>query len=200
MTKYGFLAFALYIGTIFAANWAIQRFGFVSVGFGLVAPAGVYFAGLAFSARDGVQEELGRRWVVVAILLGAFLSWFVSPSFAVASGVAFLVSETVDFCIYTPLRHRNRYVAVALSNTIGAVVDSFLFLWLAFGSIAFWKGQVVGKWWTILPALIVLWLLRNRGHYRCSLGRHDEDWVTLGHVRCRRCGDEWDDNAYMRFS
>ena len=39
-----------YIGTIFAANWAIQRFGLVPVGFGLTAPAGVYFAALEGSA------------------------------------------------------------------------------------------------------------------------------------------------------
>jgi len=43
---------ATYILTIFAANWAITQFGLVPVGFGLLAPAGVYFAGLAFTLRD----------------------------------------------------------------------------------------------------------------------------------------------------
>ena len=49
----------LYIATIFAANWAIATFGVVPVGFGLMAPAGVYFAGLAFTLRDLTQERLG---------------------------------------------------------------------------------------------------------------------------------------------
>ena len=40
------------VATVFAANCAINRFGIVSVGFDLHAPAAVYFAGLAFSLRD----------------------------------------------------------------------------------------------------------------------------------------------------
>ncbi len=99
------MLFALgYILTIFAANWAISRFGAVPVGFGLMAPAGVYFAGLAFTLRDLTQESLGRRWTVVAILAGAVLSAVVSPTFALASGTAFLFSELADFAVYTPLR------------------------------------------------------------------------------------------------
>jgi uncharacterized PurR-regulated membrane protein YhhQ (DUF165 family) len=157
-----FLSLAAYLGCIVGANWALQRWGFVSVGFGLLAPAGVWFAGASFFARDVVQETGGRRWVVAAILAGAALSWFVAPSLAVASGVAFLASETADFLVYTPLRRRNRYGAVALSNTVGSVVDSWLFLWLAFGSIAHWQGLVLGKLWTILPALVIVWLWRQR--------------------------------------
>jgi uncharacterized PurR-regulated membrane protein YhhQ (DUF165 family) len=164
------LAITCYLACIVGANWALQRFGFVSVGFGLVASAGVYFAGASFFARDVVQEKSGRVAVVAVILIGAGLSWFIAPSFAVASGVAFLVSETCDFLVYTPLRERNRYGAVALSNTVGSVVDSWLFLWIAFGSIAHWAGLVVGKLWTILPALILLAIWRNRGR----LGFHND--------------------------
>ena len=47
-----------YIATIFAANWAIVTLGPVPVGFGLVAPAGVYFAGLAFTLRDLSRHRL----------------------------------------------------------------------------------------------------------------------------------------------
>jgi queuosine precursor transporter len=158
------LAILAYLLCIVGANWALERWGFVSVGFGLMAPAGVWFAGASFFCRDVVQETGGRRLVVAAIVFGAGLSWFVAPSFAVASGLAFLASETADFLVYTPLRRRHRYVAVALSNTVGSVVDSWLFLWLAFGSIAHWEGLVVGKLWTILPALVLLAIWRNRGH------------------------------------
>jgi uncharacterized PurR-regulated membrane protein YhhQ (DUF165 family) len=155
------LAATAYIGSIILANWLIKRYGFVPVGFGLVAPAGVYAAGVSFTARDWLHELTGHWFVVGAILIGASISWFISPAFAVASGVAFLVSESADLAVYAPLRERRRYTALIASNTIGAVIDSLLFLWLAFGSVEFWKGQVVGKCWTIVPAIALLWCWRH---------------------------------------
>lgn len=145
-----------YVATIFAANWALSTFGLVPVGFGLLAPAGVYFAGLAFTLRDLTQDALGRRWTVAAILAGALLSALVSPQFALASGVAFLASELADFGVYTPLRERHWLGAVAASNAVGLVLDSALFLALAFGSLDFLAGQVVGKVWMTALAVGVL--------------------------------------------
>jgi uncharacterized PurR-regulated membrane protein YhhQ (DUF165 family) len=155
--------FALgYVATIFAANWAIAAFGPVPVGLGLVAPAGVYFAGLAFTLRDLTQEALGSRAVLAAIVVGAALSALVSGELALASGAAFLLSELADFAVYTPLRRRNWLGAVAASNAVGLVVDSALFLWLAFGSLEFLPGQVVGKASMTVLALIVLVFVRRR--------------------------------------
>jgi uncharacterized PurR-regulated membrane protein YhhQ (DUF165 family) len=151
-----------YILVIVLANWAIQQFGLVPVGFGLAAPAGVYFAGLAFTLRDLVQETLGRTWTVVAIVAGAALSAVLSPQLALASGIAFLVSELADFAVYTPLRRRNWLLAVGLSNTVGLVADSVLFLALAFGSLEFLPGQIVGKGWVTLLAVALLWSFRRR--------------------------------------
>jgi len=149
-----------YIATIFAANWAIVTFGPVSVGFGLYAPAGVYFAGLAFTFRDLTQDSLGRRWTYAAIVIGAGLSGLLSGPLAIASGVAFLLSETADLLVYTPLHERHWLAAVGASNTVGLVVDSVLFLWLAFGSLEFLAGQIVGKLLMTLIAVVVLWTWR----------------------------------------
>jgi uncharacterized PurR-regulated membrane protein YhhQ (DUF165 family) len=155
----GLVALVGYITTIVAANIAITLIGFVPVGFGLMAPAGVYFAGLAFTLRDAVQETLGRRWTIIAILVGAGISAGLSAQLAVASGVAFLASELADFAVYTPLRHRSWLTAVVLSNTVGVIIDSALFLWLAFGTLEFLTGQVVGKLWmtALAVALILIW-------------------------------------------
>ncbi|MEA2574088.1 MAG: queuosine precursor transporter [Chloroflexia bacterium] len=153
--------FIAYILTIFAANWAIGTFGAVPVGFGLFAPAGVYFAGLAFTLRDLIQERLGRRAVMIAILIGALLSAFVSPQFALASGTAFLVSEFADFAVYTPLRERGWLPAVVVSNIVGLVVDSALFLVMAFGSLEFLAGQIVGKFYMTMLAVVALWAARR---------------------------------------
>ena len=157
----GFLLLAGYVGAIVAANWAIARFGFVPVGFGLMAPAGVFFAGLCFEFRDLVQDTLGRWWAVLAILIGAFLSAFISKQFAVASGVAFLLGELADFTIYTPMRQRFWLLAMIVANTIGDIVDSAIFLYLAFGSLNFIAGQVIGKAYCTLIPVALLWLIRR---------------------------------------
>jgi uncharacterized PurR-regulated membrane protein YhhQ (DUF165 family) len=163
----GIVAALGYVATIFAANWLIQHVGIVPVGFGLMAPAGVFAAGLALTLRDIVQATLGRAAVIAAILIGAALSYLVSPAFAVASGVAFLVSELADLAVYTPLTRRSWLGAIALSNTVGLVIDSVLFLWLAFGSLEFLAGQVVGKAWMTLLAVVLL-----AGGRRAVLARH----------------------------
>lgn len=154
---------AAFAATVVAANWAISAFGVVPVGFGLYAPAGVYFAGLAFTLRDALQEAGGRRWVLGAILAGAALSFALAgPQLAVASGLAFLASELADYAAYTPLRRRSLPLALAVSNTVGAVVDSALFLWLAGFSMAFLPGQVLAKSYMTVAALMALWIVRRR--------------------------------------
>lgn len=110
-----------------------------------MAPAGVFFAGWGFTNRDWLQRVWSKSAVIVAILCGAVLSAVFSPGLALASVTAFLLSELLDFAVYTPLQSRNWLLAVALSNTIGAAVDSIVFLWLAFGSLDFFLGQFIGK-------------------------------------------------------
>lgn len=156
----GWLWAALLALTIVGANWAIATFGMVPVGFGLMAPAGVYFAGIAFTLRDLIHDTWGTRGVLAAIAVGALLSAFVSPTFALASGVAFLLSELADLFVYAPLRERHWLWAVAASNAVGAVVDSAVFLWLAFGSVEYLAGQVVGKAWMTALAVMLIWLIR----------------------------------------
>lgn len=165
----GAIAAALFIGTIYAANYAVEHWGLVSVGFGLMAPAGVYFAGLAFTLRDIVHRTLGRWAVIGAILIGGALSYIISDAvtlpggvttLAVASATAFLVSEMADLAVYEPIRKRGWLPAVVASNIVGLTIDSILFLWLAFGSLALLDGQIVGKAWVTLIALPVVWALR----------------------------------------
>ena len=64
MKAIGVIAAIAFVGTVYAANYAVEHWGFVSVGFGLMAPAGVYFAGLAFTLRDIVHRMLGRGAVI----------------------------------------------------------------------------------------------------------------------------------------
>jgi uncharacterized PurR-regulated membrane protein YhhQ (DUF165 family) len=158
----GIIAAAALVATVAAANWAIKTFGFWPVGFGLEAPAGVYFAGLAFGLRDVVHDTLGRWAVLVCIACGGIVSLAISPAFAIASAAAFVVSELADFAVYEPLRQRQWAVAAFASNVVGAVVDSALFLLLAFGSLEFLAGQVVGKLWMGALGVVLVGAVRRR--------------------------------------
>jgi uncharacterized PurR-regulated membrane protein YhhQ (DUF165 family) len=156
MRRFGWLALAGFVATIPIANWMVQRYGVVPVGFGLMAPAAVYVVGVAFTLRDLAHRALGRWWVLGGIVAGGLLSLLVAPGFAVASATAFLLSETADLLVYEPLERRSWPLAVGLSNTVGLVVDSVVFLALAFGSLEFLPGQIVGKALMTVLALLVL--------------------------------------------
>jgi uncharacterized PurR-regulated membrane protein YhhQ (DUF165 family) len=156
---------AAFGATIVLANAMLNRFGIVPLlGTSLMVPAGVYMAGLSFGLRDAVQEVGGRRWTVGLIVIGAALSALIDPTFALASGCAFLLSELADLCVYSPLRERHFVWGVAASNLVGSAVDSLLFLWLAFGAVTV-EGviaMVLGKMLMTVVAVPIVWLARNR--------------------------------------
>ena len=60
--------------------------------------------------------------------MGVALSALLDCSLALASGLAFLVSETLDLMVNTPLQRRNLVAAFIGSNIVGLVVDSAIFL------------------------------------------------------------------------
>lgn len=118
----------------------------IPLGFGLSAPSGVLMIGAALVLRDQVQEHMGAKWALGGIIVGAILSYLLAdPFIAIASIVAFSVSELVDFAAYSYLRQRGRALAVAVSGLVGAVMDSIAFLYIAFGSLAYIEGQIIGK-------------------------------------------------------
>ncbi|ODT82453.1 MAG: beta-carotene 15,15'-monooxygenase [Pelagibacterium sp. SCN 64-44] len=165
-------AVAAFAATVPAANWMIEHVGFqpdpsgphlIPVGFGFSAPSGVLMVGAGLVLRDIVHELGGWRAAFIAILIGAGLSWLVAaPSLVIASVAAFLLAETADLLVYAPLRRRQLGLAVLASGAVGAAVDSAVFLWLAFGSLAFIEGQILGKLWMSLAALPVLYAIRRR--------------------------------------
>ena len=168
----GLVFLALFALTIPAANWLIGNVGtkcvangpcLIPVAPGLMAPSGVITIGLALVLRDLVQRRLGVTAAIGAIVAGAALSALVAPpKLVIASAVAFLVAELADLAVFTPLQRRGLVLAVLASSAVGLVVDSMLFLQLAFGSLDFLLGQVVGKAWMVLLSLpLVAWLRRR---------------------------------------
>lgn len=149
-----FLLIAAFAATVPAANWMIGNVGecipngpcLIPVGFGLMAPSGVLMVGASLALRDAVHSMLGAKFALIAIALGVILSAAVAPqSLVIASAVAFMLSELSDFAVYAPMRRKSVPAAIIASGLVGSIVDSAAFLWIAFGSLDFIAGQVVGK-------------------------------------------------------
>lgn len=177
--------FVCYIALIVGANYAIATWGTVPVLFtSLIAPAGVYLAGFTFAARNLTQQSLGRRFGFAAIVIGAALSAILTPQISlggwlplpVASGTAFLLSETADALVWTRLRASGLWIGAMVTGEVAAqVIDSVIFLALAFGSLELLAGQVIGKWETVIPVALGMWLWRKR-----ALSERIADPATAG--------------------
>ncbi len=167
-TLIGWMSIVLFILTIPLGNWVVMNVGYVCpeggpclvpVWPGIMSPSGVLIAGIALVLRDAVHHFMGGKWAVYSILAGAVVSGLVSDmNLIVASTCAFMFSEMADFAVYAPMRKRFPAWAVIASGFVGSVVDSCIFLSLAFGSLEFVVGQVIGKLWVslIVGALIGL--------------------------------------------
>ena len=168
----GGIFLVLFCLTIPAANWMIGHVGtvcvphgpcLVPVAPGIIAPSGVLMVGAALVLRDLVQRRLGVEFGIGAIIAGAAISaGLAPPSLVIASAAAFLLSEFTDFAVYTPLARRRLVAAVVASSVVGLIVDSIVFLWLAFGSMEFLIGQIIGKLWMVLLAVPLVSYLRRR--------------------------------------
>src|SRR6185437_4917 len=149
----GLAYFLAFMACIPAANWMIGHLGTTCVPDGpclvpvfpwssqggpMMAPSGVSMIGIALVLRDLVQRRLGRVAALMAIVAGAALSRALAPPQLV--------------------------LAVLASAVVGLIANSILFLYLAFGSLEFLEGQVLGKTWMVLLALpFVHWIRKREG-------------------------------------
>ena len=151
----------LYVALIVAVNYAFTVVPLVKLPDGTMWPPVALLVGLIFVARDFAQREGGHK-VLLAMLVGVAISYFMAnPFVATASAAAFLISELVDWAVYTytkrPLSQR-----ILFSSLLGAPVDSAVFLGLLsllspVGIAAMTASKLVG-------AFIVWWMIRRREH------------------------------------
>ncbi len=161
-----------YVALVVLANWLASKY-LITVPFThYIAPAGVLAIGAVLVMRDWLQQLRGLRWVFGLILGAGLLSLASGFVFgygtlvrvALASLAAFIVSEGIfETAIFTPLRKRHFTLGVALSASAGNLIDSYVFLALAFP--AFWTslyaGNVVGKF-EMIAVGVALTLMRRR--------------------------------------
>jgi uncharacterized PurR-regulated membrane protein YhhQ (DUF165 family) len=124
---------ALYVGLMPLINWsfaAVPTFAIPEyLGGGAFQPLAIV-TGLVLVVRDFTQREI-KHWVWGAMIVGLALSTLTSwITIVVASGAAFLISESVDWAVYTfskrPLSQR-----IMISSLASAPLDQVVFIWLA---------------------------------------------------------------------
>jgi len=126
-----------YLGSIILANILVHTFGIVTV-MGLTFPAGAVAIGLTFSARDYVQRKHGKWGCWVWMIVAMVITFFFNKNIALASMSAFMISEFIDWLIFT-LSNRPFNQRIILSNLFGTPIDSVVFVALAFG----WNWQAI---------------------------------------------------------
>ena len=142
-----------FVALVLLANWLASKYVVPVPLTNEVAPAGVFCIGGVLVLRDWMQQLFGLVRTMTLVYAAGLLSWAVGDlagwtsleKIAVASVVAFSVSETVEAVVFTPARRKSLTLGVALSATVGNAVDSYVFLTLAFSSTAFFWGQFWGK-------------------------------------------------------
>ncbi len=125
----------IYVALIPFLNWS---FGVIPEA-QIVAPGGDYAPGIAlhpmtmvtgmvFVIRDFVQREMGHRVLIlmaIAVAWSFFYSW---PVIALASGIAFAISEMVDWMVYTFTKYRLS-TRILISSALATPVDTTVFLY-----------------------------------------------------------------------
>ena len=167
---------AIYAGSVVLANWLTTRYGLIAVGpAGLMATAGTPAVGGVIMTRDLLQDAAGRLAVLAAILAGGALSFAVSShQVALASGLTFLIAESLEFAVYTPLRRRTGWgsgkwaAVVAVANATGALADTLIFLRLAGFPVtgATVAGQLAAKAYVTAAVVLAGVVIRHAGLLR----------------------------------
>lgn len=150
----------LYIALMPIINWsfsAVQTYPIPDwLGGGLFQPLAIV-TGLVLVVRDFAQREI-KHWIWGAMMVGLALSSLTSwVQVVVASGLAFLISETVDWAVYTfskrPLSQR-----IMMSSAASAPLDQIVFIGLAslvVPGIFAWGTVITG----ILSKLLGAWIV-----------------------------------------
>ena len=171
----------VYVALIPFLNWS---FGIIPE-FSVVGPSGkglfasgvslhpmTMVTGMVFVIRDFVQREMSHRVLLVMAMAVAWSFYYAWPVIALASGIAFAVSEGVDWLIFTFTKYRLS-TRILLSSALAAPVDTTVFLYgadlakqMEFGlepgnSLHIWNWIVfvIGK---MVGAMIVSEIIRRR--------------------------------------
>ncbi len=158
------LPVAAYVAAILLVNWLFAPAQLVPGVTTWTTPFGdLYLAnvvvGLVFVLRDYAQRVLGHSILLATLAAGAITYMMVDPAIAIASVIAFTLSELTDWAIYSftkrPLQSR-----ILLSSLFAVPVDTLAFQHLAgYLTPAAFTTEVLSK---ALGVAIVWYILKLR--------------------------------------
>ena len=172
----------IYVALIPFLNWTFGKFS----GFDVTDQLGVIFGtsgkimvnpltvatGMVFVVRDFVQREMGHRVLILMALAVAWSFYYSWPVIALGSGIAFAISETADWLIFTFTKYRLS-TRILLSSVLAAPIDTTVFLYGAdlarqmqlgdpagtMFNLPNWVLFIIGK---MIGAVVVSWMIRRR--------------------------------------
>lgn len=146
----------IYLGAIVAANLTINHFGPSATMY-----VAFIFIGFDMAMRDQLHEKWHGKGLLIKMICMVVAGSLISAAFgmgriALASFSAFLLSGLADFVVYHLLYRKSRAVKVNGSNVVSALVDSWVFITVAFGFMPImilmqWGIKVVGGYvWLVM--------------------------------------------------
>lgn len=168
----------LYVAAVVAVNVGFTYLPIFHTPLGTFAPMALVVGGI-FVLRDYAQRAVGHG-VLIAMAVGTLLSYFMAaPYVAIASALAFAVSEGVDWIIYTRRRDLPFSQRVLLSSAISTPVDSLVFL-LGINSFSFGTLLLM----IASKMLVALWIYRQESRAETSKRTSDRiDRALSAHWR-----------------
>ncbi len=107
--------------------------------------------------RDYAQRAVGN-WVIALTGIAALLTYFIiGERIGIASGIAFAISESIDWLIYR-LTEREFKDRILISSAVAVPFDGVIFLgimgwmdWQHFGRGKYFGFTTGSRWWPVSP-------------------------------------------------
>lgn len=142
----------LYVTSIIVANLGFVYLPMIPLPFGeMFAPMSL-LVGFIFVIRDFAQKQIGHK-ILGLMAIGIAISYLLADPFvAIASAVAFGISETADWLYYSASKKslKNR---ILVSSAISTPIDSAVFMLIA--GFFSWYGLLVMIFSKMLGAYLV---------------------------------------------